>query len=92
MSRAGDGDIAVAQKFQRRPEKLALQSGGVAVVADEQVGKAERPHVDRAGRREALLPIADAARKILDGGFQPRDVTSNIGSPEMEAIPASQAR
>ena len=66
----GERDHAVLLEAERGPEELDLQPRGVACVADQQIGEAEGPHVEGAGRRETLLPEAVAAGKILHGGLQ----------------------
>ena len=52
--RAGDGDF---------------QAGGGFGVADEAVGGAEGEGVHGAGRRDADVPVAEAAGVVLDGGL-----------------------
>jgi hypothetical protein len=68
--RAGDGHGGVAIEAERAADELAFERGGIAGVADEKVRQAEGPGVDRPGRRESLLPMADATGQFLDGRFQ----------------------
>ena len=54
-------------KAQRGPDEGALEPGGAGAVADEAVGETERQRVHGTGRRNAHIPVAEAARDILDG-------------------------
>ncbi len=52
---------------QRWPLQRKLQSGSALVVAHNAVGEAEGEIIHRAGGRYADIPVAETARKILNG-------------------------
>ena len=55
------------------PEELAFQaSPRPRALPTSRLARRKRPHVQRAGRREALLPVAEPARKVLDARLEPR--------------------
>ena len=67
---ASEGNHAIVREAQGRAHKLAFQPCHLRPVADQYIGQAERPHVERPGRRETLLPKAVTAGEILYRGFQ----------------------
>ncbi len=63
---AGQGDQRLAVKAQRWPLQGKLQARRLNGVADDAVSQSKGEIIHRAGRRHADIPVAGAARIILD--------------------------
>ena len=65
---AGHGDQRLGMEQQLRAEQGAFERRGAFVVADQQVGRAQRVLVERAGRRDADAVITGPAGILHRGG------------------------
>ena len=64
--RAGQRDDGIGMEFQRRARQRAFKAGGIFRVADNSIAHPESVVVHRTRRRHADIPVAGAARIILN--------------------------
>ena len=69
---SGKGDNGIGVEQERTPGMGHLDSGGILCITDNLVRKPETVIIHRAARRNADIPIFQAARIILHRCLQPR--------------------